>query len=305
MSLNPAVSAIIIFLNEEKFLGEAIESVIAQTSTDWELLLVDDGSTDESPRIAEDYSNRYPGKIKYLTHPENQNRGMSASRNLGIKHARGTFISFLDGDDVWRTNKIERQVQLLRENPEAVMAYGQIELWYSWTGEPDDLNRDLQYGLVAPGFQLDPNRTLQPPELLRLFLKYKHLIPTGIMIKKDTVLELGGYEEQFKGNYEDAVFLAKLCMSHPVYVSDECWYRYRQHPQSFTKQQREAGTSEQTQAVFLDWIEAFFKEEGVTDPSLWKSIKAARRTVNFPRFYALLKKLRILNGVIRNKLLKP
>jgi hypothetical protein len=88
----PLVSAIIIFLNAEKFIREAIESVFAQTYDNWELLLVDDGSTDASTEIAHRYAEQYAGKVRYLEHEDHQNLGMSASRNLGINNAKGKYI---------------------------------------------------------------------------------------------------------------------------------------------------------------------------------------------------------------------
>src|SRR5438105_1562536 len=101
MSSKPLVSAITIFLNEEKFLQEAIASVFAQTYDNWELLLVDDGSTDASTEIALRYAKQYPEKVRYVEHRGHQNRGMSAARNLGIRNAKGQYIAFLDADDVW------------------------------------------------------------------------------------------------------------------------------------------------------------------------------------------------------------
>ncbi|TKB70433.1 MAG: glycosyltransferase family 2 protein [Nitrospira sp.] len=103
MESQPLISAIIIFLNGEAFMREAIESVFAQTYRNWELLLVDDGSTDQSAEIAKEYAERYAGKVTYLEHPGHWNLGMSAARNLGIKAAKGKYIAFLDCDDNrWR-----------------------------------------------------------------------------------------------------------------------------------------------------------------------------------------------------------
>src|SRR5688572_9625007 len=101
MSDQPLVSAITIVLNGEKYIEVAIASVRAQTYDRWELLLVDDGSTDSSTQISKEYTKRYPEKIRYLEHDGHANRGMSASRNLGVAHARGQFVAFLDSDDVW------------------------------------------------------------------------------------------------------------------------------------------------------------------------------------------------------------
>lgn len=99
MYSKPPVTIITIFFNEEKFLQQAVESVFSQTYDNWELVLVDDGSTDASTQIALGYSQQFPDKIRYFDHDNHQNRGMSASRNLGIRNARGEYITFLDADD--------------------------------------------------------------------------------------------------------------------------------------------------------------------------------------------------------------
>ena len=88
------VSAVIIFFNEERFLEEAIESVRAQTYTNWELLLVDDGSTDGSSACARRHAAAEPGRVRYLEHPGRVNLGMSAARNLGIRGGAGRGACF-------------------------------------------------------------------------------------------------------------------------------------------------------------------------------------------------------------------
>src|ERR1051326_4073929 len=120
----PRVSCITIFLDAEAFLEESIQSVLAQTYPFWELLLVDDGSSDRSGALARDYARRYPDRIGYLTHERARNRGMSASRNLGLAQAQGELIAFLDSDDVWLAHKLEEQVQILRDHPEADLVCG-------------------------------------------------------------------------------------------------------------------------------------------------------------------------------------
>jgi glycosyltransferase involved in cell wall biosynthesis len=94
MKENPLVSVVIAFYNEEDLLHEAIESVILQDYDNWELLLVDDGSIDQSSSIAKKYSEAYDGKISYLEHEGHQNRGLSASRNLGIQVLKATSSHF-------------------------------------------------------------------------------------------------------------------------------------------------------------------------------------------------------------------
>src|SRR5260370_1091989 len=153
-----------IFWNAEQFIREAVESVFAQSYADWELLLVDDGSTDASSGLARSYAACHPGRVRYLEHPGHQNRGMSASRNLGIRHALGRYIALLDADDVWLSAKLEQQVAILDSQPEAGMVCGPAQYWYSWSGNPEDIERDCVMRLCVRPYTL-----VRPPALLRLF----------------------------------------------------------------------------------------------------------------------------------------
>src|SRR5215470_3934185 len=107
MTLEPVVSVVTIFLNAERFIEGALESVFAQTYESWELLLVDDGSTDGSTAIARRFADRNPERVRYIEHAGHVNRGMSASRNAGACAARGIYVAFLDADDVWLSHKLE------------------------------------------------------------------------------------------------------------------------------------------------------------------------------------------------------
>ena len=137
----PRVSIITIFLNAERFLDEAIQSALGQSLTDFELILVDDGSTDGSTLIARKYANRDCGRVRYLEHPGHVNRGMSASRNLGLQHARGELITFIDADDVWRRAKLLEQAAILDAHPELMMVCGAARYWRSWAGGQDEIVR--------------------------------------------------------------------------------------------------------------------------------------------------------------------
>ena len=100
ISSQPMVSVTIPFLNPGEYFEATIRSVLAQTYKNWELLLLDDGSTDNSTAIAQNYAERYPNQVRYFEHEGHQNRGLSATRNLGISKAQGEYIAFLDADDI-------------------------------------------------------------------------------------------------------------------------------------------------------------------------------------------------------------
>ena len=118
----PKVSVIIPTYNRLPMLKEAVESVLSQDFEDFELIVVDDGSTDGTA----DEITRYGGRVKLLQHKEN--RGVSAARNSGILHAKGKYIGFLDSDDLWVKGKLKIQVAFLDENPQYPLCYTD-EIW--------------------------------------------------------------------------------------------------------------------------------------------------------------------------------
>ncbi|HZM28203.1 MAG TPA: glycosyltransferase family A protein, partial [Gemmatimonadales bacterium] len=157
---NPRVSVVVPFWNAKPFIEEAIRSVLDQTFADWELLLVDDGSTDGSTQIALQYVERLPEKLRYFEHEHHQNRGVAASRNLGVRQGRGGYIAFLDADDVWVSNKLARQLAILESERNAAMVCGPSLFWYSWTGKAEDIARDFVKDL-----RISPAGLIRPPAL--------------------------------------------------------------------------------------------------------------------------------------------
>ena len=291
MSNQPLVSVIIIFLNEAQFIQKAIVSVFAQTFENWELLLVDDGSTDESTQIAVQCAQKHQGKVRYLEHEGHQNRGMSESRNLGIRASKGDYIAYLDGDDVWLPRKLEQQVTMLHSHPEAGMVYGPLQLWFSWSGNSGDHRRDHLLGVCANGFQPFSNQLVEQPAVLTLFLKNEFFMPAGFMVRREVMERVGGFEEIFHDAYSDAVFLVKVCLSHTVYVSSECCYRYRQHPRSNTHVSRLQGTEDAEQLFYLNWVKEYLLEHGVREAEVWQALQKALWRNRHPNMRLLLDRL--------------
>ena len=285
---NPLVTGIIIFFNEERFLEEAIESVFAQTYDNWELLLVDDGSTDHSTEIARRYSTQYSEKVRYLEHEVHQNLGKSSSRNLGIHYAKGEYITYLDGDDVWLPHKLERQVMILESNPKAAMVYGPLRMWYNWSGSPEHTHPSPLYGAGSNGIHPYRDSLIEPPRLVPLFLRDESFIPGGILIRKQVLKNVGGYEEQFRNYYEDWVVMCKVCLTSPVFVSSEVSYKYRKHPNSSTYVWELTGRDKAYQIKFCNWMETYLSEQGITDPDVWRTLRKKRRYCRYANWYRLL-----------------
>ncbi|MUL38742.1 glycosyltransferase [Gloeocapsopsis dulcis] len=289
MNSKPLVSAIVIFLNAEKFIQEAIESIFAQTYDHWELLLVDDGSSDSSTAIARCYATKHPEKVRYLEHDGHQNHGMSATRNLGIRNAKGKYIAFLDADDVWLPHKLEQQVAILESQPEAAMVYGSTQYWYSWTEKPEDIQRDS-----VPDLGVQVNTLFKPPTLLTACYplgKASAPCPSDLLLRREMVERIGGFEEDFRGMYqmyEDQAFLTKVYLKESVFVASECWDRYRLHPDSCSSMVTKAGQYHSVRLVFLNWLAKYLSEQGVKDNKIWQALRKALWPYRHPRLYRLL-----------------
>lgn len=278
---SPRVSVITIFLNAERYLPEAVDSVLAQDSTDLELILVDDGSAEACSTLARAYAARDP-RVTYLDHPGHQNRGMSASRNLGIAAARGEFIAFIDADDVWSPGKLREQVAIMEADPELGMVCGTVRYWYSWNGGDDVL---IPTGHIR-------NRAVSPPEAsLALYPLGTAAAPcpSDLLLRHDVVARLGGFEEHFTGPrqmYEDQGFLAKLYLAAPVFFSDRVWLSYRQHADSCVAEVTRDGRYDEVRLYFLTWLERYLA--GLPHPDA--RVTAALRRALWPYRHPALTK---------------
>jgi glycosyltransferase involved in cell wall biosynthesis len=291
----PLVSCIIIFLDEERYLREAVESVMAQSYPHWELLLVDDGSSDASAEIAATYARESAGRIRYLTHRGGENRGMSASRNLGIAQARGEFVAFLDGDDAWLFDKLERQVALFAEHPPAQMVCGATLYWHEWQegGSPDRLvcTGDILSGEGAGRSLLEQDRLYHPPELMtRLYPLGRGVTPSmsGVIVRSSLLQAIGKFEESFRGLFEDQVFRAKVFLTATVYVSADCFDRYRQHEESCWQSTRATAVAKDARRQYLAWLGEYLDRIDCRD----SAVRSGLRRLLFRQRHARLVHMR-------------
>lgn len=155
-------SVIIPTFNRAAFLREAIDSVLAQTEKDFELIVIDDGSTDHTADLVAAYGNQ----VRYLFQP---NAGAAAARNLGIRHAAGSFITFLDSDDLWLPRKLERQMEWMAAHPNFLLCYTG-EIWIRRGVRVNQKNIHAKsggwiYPLCLPRCIISPSSVLMRREL--------------------------------------------------------------------------------------------------------------------------------------------
>ncbi|TGP23419.1 MULTISPECIES: glycosyltransferase family A protein [unclassified Mesorhizobium] len=274
----PRVTAIIVVFNGERYLREAADSIIGQSLTDWELLVVDDGSTDQSAVIIRDYEQRLPGKVRLLSHHDNRNHGISASRNRGLAEARGTYVAFLDADDTWLPEKLSEQVSIMESDPALGMIYGRTLIWHSWQEAAD--RADFYYPLGV-----EPDARYEPPLLFELLLQNEVQTPTtcNALMRASLFETLGAFENSFRLMFEDQTFFAKALAFAPAYVSGRAWAKYRQHSESCSVACAEAGTEGAARITFLKWLNRTMADRGASfriRAAIWKALARETRKVS-------------------------
>jgi glycosyltransferase involved in cell wall biosynthesis len=287
----PLISVVTCFLNVEQFLEESIQSVISQKYPNWELLLVDDGSTDKGTEIAKSFADKYPN-IYYLQHPDHLNHGLSASRILALKHAKGEIVSFLDGDDIWTPDFLSNAFQQKQQYQVPIYCEA-TKYWFSWKF-PDRVDQVSPVGI-------DGNRTYFPLELIyELYPLGKGASPCicAILVDKSTLEKHGGFNAAFKGMYEDQVFLSKMYLHENIYISSDCNNIYRQRHDSIVYTSRSQGTYLKDRGFFLEWFEGYLKGIKNTDKKLQIMLYNALFPYRYPRIYFIKE---ILPGKIKRK----
>ena len=295
--LPPRVSIVCAFYNGANFLSAAVESVLAQDFSDFELLLVDDGSSDGSSEIARMYADLCPDKIRYLEHSGHVNRGAGPSRNLGLRQSEGEFVAIIDADDVWRPHKLREQISILEANPDAGMVCGTVNYWSSWAGGEDKL--------VGTGDRRDA--LSRPPEtLLRLYPlgSADAPCPSDLMIRRQ-VFEAGcTFDEDFSGPvqmYEDQTFLVKVYLNWPVYFSTGVWLDYRQHPESCVSTVVREGFYPRMRWQFLEWLAGYVAQGDFKGrDAILRSIDRAKWVLRHPRMGRLLQRTKSAFRILRH-----
>lgn len=228
------VSIVVPAYNAGKYITETIDSVIAQTYTKWELIIVNDGSKDNTPQVLENYSKK-DSRISFIT---KQNTGVSDTRNTGIEKAKGEFIAFLDADDVWLPHNLEKKINFLLDHPETDYVYSNML----------QADQFLQNQILAPVGK-DTNI------LEDLLLWNGEVIPgpsSNLLVRKKC-LDAGIRFDRRLTTIADQNFSVQLAAKYKGKLLDEALWIYRVIPGSMSKSlQVMENDSLQTYAIYKE-----------------------------------------------------
>lgn len=217
-SISPDISVVMAVYNGEKYLAEAIESVLNQTFRNFEFIIVDDGSADHSREIIEAYS-RKDDRIRLICRDDN--KGVSASRNEGFSAAKGRWVAIFDADDICCPDRLLRQHDFVRRHPE-VVAVGSAATFIDEEGD-----------VICTYF---------PPEddpVLRSQFPRSPFIHPSVMFSKDAFMKTGGYPEEMKWGGEDVVLFGRIMKFGLLHNLQEPLILYRLLPGSMSRKPAE------------------------------------------------------------------
>lgn len=221
----PKVSVIIPAYNAERYICEAIESVFAQTYQDLEIIIVDDGSKDDIKQILSQYGN----KIRYIYQ---NNSGVSAARNRGIREARGEYIAFLDADDIWLSNKLMWQVSIAEENPEIALISTDAEFFnenglLSPSQKPSDStqfeNGSLRYNAAMANIN---DGTILKGDFYKDLLLGNLIGLSTVLVRKECLSNVGFFNEALS-ICEDYELWIRIAREHSLLYLNRVTLRYR------------------------------------------------------------------------------
>lgn len=200
MSNFPSVSVVIPMYNAQQTILPTLDSVIQQTVLPQEVIVVDDGSTDRSYQLVQDYITTYTGPIQFILHQQ-ANSGVSKARNEGMKRAQADFIALLDADDRWQPEKLSRQLEVLKADPniDFLGSNRNGEHWQQWL------------------FKKFKHLT---PISARLLL-YKTFFVTPTVIFKRSVLVQTGYFDESQRYAEEGNYWIRVCHEHHCVLLNE------------------------------------------------------------------------------------
>jgi glycosyltransferase involved in cell wall biosynthesis len=221
------VSVVIPAYNAARYITECLDSVLYQTYPRVEIIVVDDGSTDDTRTVLAPYI--ATGKIKYLYR---QNRGPGAARNLAIQNSTGEFIAFLDADDLWLPEKLEKQLALFRNRPEVGMVYSDSEFF----GEEWERQKKISPKLRA--YENGKSKLYLRGHVYRQLLDFNFIVSNSVVVRRSVLEKTGLFLEKIRGRRfsygEDFELWLRIAKVSAIDFTLEKLARRRFHPRQLT-----------------------------------------------------------------------
>jgi glycosyltransferase involved in cell wall biosynthesis len=214
--MTPRVSVIVPAYNAAVYLPFAIDSVLAQTYANWEIVIVDDGSTDNTRAVVDSYRSKLQDKLQYIYQP---NRGLPAARNAGLHAARGEFIALLDADDVWLPQRLERGISILDADSGADLVHARVM-------------RINAQGTITGQLKVEP-KYMSGSIARHIYTRRAHIICPTVMFRKSCLQTAGWFDESMQAT-EDRDLWFRIALRHKVAYIDEVLAYYRLSPQAMT-----------------------------------------------------------------------
>lgn len=216
----PFVSVVICTYNQQNFIRETLDSVLAQTYPNIEIIISDDGSSDGTPDILREYGQRYPDKIKPVF--SSVNTGIPSNINRAMKQRTGEFTAWLDGDDLMLPTKIEKQVELLLNHSEATGCYHDADVFDSETGRSLGRMSRLYNG----------SEELKQGRLQEWYKPRYYFLPSTIIARSDAC-PIHGFDVRLK-HFSEGLFFVEVFRSGVLLAIDEPLTKYRRHLRNLT-----------------------------------------------------------------------
>lgn len=232
---NQKISVLMTVCNGEKYLKEAIDSILGQTFSDFEFLIINDGSTDESAKIVQAYDDP---RIYFVNNAKN--KGLISALNEGLGIARGEYIARMDQDDISLRNRLKKQYEFLEDHPDISLVGGWAEI----------INKNGE----KIGIKKTP---LDYPEIKFSLLSQNPLIHSTIFFRKNTIKNLGGYNKKDE-HAEDYGLYSTLITSHKIVNLPEFLIKFRVHSSSIGQTSKTKAIQDKTaRRITLDNINRY------------------------------------------------
>jgi glycosyltransferase involved in cell wall biosynthesis len=206
------ISVIIPTYNSGVFIGESIQSVLRQTCTDYEIIVIDDGSTDNTGGVI---GNNFP-QVRYYYIP---NQGAARARNYGIRRARGEFIAFLDADDLWLPEKLEKQLKVFNADQELMLVFTEHRVFDTT-------------GFRKTTF-VKKERLMKGDVVKNIFL-YSHVALPTVMVRSQVFQEIGYFEESLIAAEDDNLWM-RIVLKFRIHLLDEVLVNVRVTEKSLSR----------------------------------------------------------------------